>query len=187
MIDYGGTDFLPSGVPIFVSGDVQVRKDNGSFSNTVTLPTHVDKGIYDVTLASGEMAAAKIIVILVDQSSTKEFEDQAFVVETYGNASAEHQFDLDSDVVVVGDVNSAPANVIADHILRRTFQNASQSSDGDAKTGRSLLGAVAKLVNKISISGATLTIYEHDDSTSLFTQNVSSQAGANPIIALDTI
>ena len=49
-----------------------------------------------------------------------------------------------------------------------------------------MLGASAKLVNKIAISGATLTIYEADDTTSLGTQAVSTDAAADPITALDT-
>lgn len=77
-------------------------------------------------------------------------------------------------------------NKIADHVIRRAFQNACDSSDGDTKTGRSLLGAIAKLVNKVMSSGGTLTIYEDDDITSLFTQAITTNASADPITELDT-
>lgn len=89
------------------------------------------------------------------------------------------------DVNVVG-ITGTTANVIADHTIRRGFANAADSSDGDTKAFRSLLGAIAKLVNKIEASGGTLTIYEEDDTTSLGTQTITSDAGANPITILDT-
>lgn len=75
---------------------------------------------------------------------------------------------------------------MADHVIRRSFQNACDSADGDTKTFRSLLGAIAKLVNKIAASGGTLTVYEDDDTTSLGTQAITSDSGADPITALDT-
>ena len=78
------------------------------------------------------------------------------------------------------------ANKIADHTIRRSFQNACDSTDGDAKTYRSLLGAIAKLVNRIAVSGSTLTVYEDDDATSLGTQAVTTDSGADPISELDT-
>jgi hypothetical protein len=80
-------------------------------------------------------------------------------------------------------------NKIADATLRRTYANARASADGDAVAFRSLLGAVGKLVNKWSISGSTLTIFQEDDATSTApggTQTVSGTAGADPITALDT-
>ena len=88
--------------------------------------------------------------------------------------------------IAADEIAAAAANKIADHVIRRTFENACDSSDGDTKTGRSLLGAIGKLVNKIAISGSTLTVYEDDDSTSLFTQTVTTDSGADPIVTLDT-
>jgi len=87
--------------------------------------------------------------------------------------------------VVVG-IDSDSANKIADHTLRRSFAAAAASSDGDTKSFRSLLGAVAKLVNRIRVSGSTLTTYEADDTTALGTQTVTSDSGAQPIVEIDT-
>jgi hypothetical protein len=75
---------------------------------------------------------------------------------------------------------------IADVVLRRSLASALASSDGDAKSFRSLAGGIAKMVNKVAISGSTLTVYETDDSTSLGTQAVTTSAAADPITALDT-
>lgn len=91
-----------------------------------------------------------------------------------------------SDSVTVTAIDSTTANKAADHTIRRSFANAVDSSSGDAKTFRSLLGAIAKLVNKIAISGTTLTIYEEDDTTALGTQTLTTDSGALPITEADT-
>lgn len=84
---------------------------------------------------------------------------------------------------------TAAVNRIADHVLRRTYANARASADGDALSFRSLMGAIGKLVNKVAISGTTLTIFQEDDATSTApggTQAITTSASANPIVELDT-
>ena len=93
---------------------------------------------------------------------------------------------VDSSLQAAGDFAATIANKIADHTLRRTYANARASSDGDAVSFRSLLGAIAKLVNKWSISGTTLTITHEDDTTSAGTQTLTGTAGADPITTIDT-
>lgn len=93
---------------------------------------------------------------------------------------------IDAGAIDANSIAAAAGSKIADIVIRRSFANAAASANGDTKTGRSLLGAIAKATNKWSISGATLTVYESDDSTSLFTQTVTTTAG-NPITALDTV
>lgn len=85
------------------------------------------------------------------------------------------------------EISATIANKIADHIIRRSLSTALASSDGDTKAFRSLAGAISKLVNKIAISGSTLTIYEDDDTTSLGTQNLTTDAAADPITGADTV
>ena len=83
-------------------------------------------------------------------------------------------------------VNAATANQIADHVIRRSWANVEASSDGDTIAFRSLLGAVAKLVNKVAVSGTDLLTYRDDDSTVLGTQALTTDAAAEPITAMDT-
>ena len=83
-------------------------------------------------------------------------------------------------------VSAATANQIADHIIRRSWANVEASSDGDTIAFRSLLGAVAKLVNKVAISGADLQIFRDDDTTVLGTQALTTDSGAEPITGMDT-
>jgi hypothetical protein len=91
-----------------------------------------------------------------------------------------------ADAITSSELAASAANKISDHVLRRAFSNASASTDGDSKSLRSLLGAIAKLVNKLSVTGSTLTIYESDDSTPLGTQTITTQVDADPIVGLDT-
>jgi hypothetical protein len=91
--------------------------------------------------------------------------------------------------IAAASIASAAANKIADHVLRRPYGSARTSSDGDAVSFRSLLGAMGKLVNRWSISAGTLTVYQEDDSTSTApggTQAVTGTAGADPITQIDT-
>lgn len=84
-------------------------------------------------------------------------------------------------------LDATSANKLADHVLRRAWASAAGSANGDALAFRSLLGATAKLVNRVGISGATLTVYEDDDLTALGTQAVTSDANAEPITQVNTI
>lgn len=83
-------------------------------------------------------------------------------------------------------IHATFGNTIADYVLRRSWASAAASSFGDAKSFRSLLGAVAKLVNKVAVATGTLTVYEADDTTSLGTQTVGTDAAAEPIVSVDT-
>jgi len=167
LIDRGAQDFESTPVT-HASGDTQLSKNEAAFANTANAFAHEGNGIYSLALTATEMEFARGVVTIIDQG-TKEWEDQAIIITTYGGSSAQHPIDL-----------------IADHIIRRSFQNACDSSDGDAKSVRSLLGAIAKAVNKLASSGGTLTIHEDDDTTALGTQTITTNAAAEPIIGLDT-
>lgn len=84
-------------------------------------------------------------------------------------------------------IDAATATKIADYVLRRGYAAARASSDGDAVAFRSLLGAIAKQVNKIDASGGSNLLIKHeDDSTTFGTQAMTGDAGADPIVTLDT-
>ena len=88
LIVAGGTDFATNSDWTPQAGDVQISKDGGSLSNIGTLPTYTN-GFWEFQFTSAELTAANIVVSIVD-SATKAVEDDAFVVETYGNVSALH-------------------------------------------------------------------------------------------------
>ena len=93
---------------------------------------------------------------------------------------------VDATMQAAADLKAAVANRIADHLIRRSLATALASADGDVKSGRSLAGAIAKLVNKVAIVGSNLVTYETDDSTALITQAVTTDAAAEPITGVDT-
>ena len=67
----------------------------------------VDEGMgYSITLTATEMEAARIVVHIVD-SATKVWLDDSLIIETYGNASAQHAFDLDTAATAMRGTDSA--------------------------------------------------------------------------------
>jgi hypothetical protein len=97
LIDAGAQDFESTPVT-FAAGDTQISKDEGAFANTTNNPVHEGNGIYSLALTATEMQAATIVITIIDQTAPKEWEDQAVIIDTYGNASAEHAVDLDDSV-----------------------------------------------------------------------------------------
>ncbi|HWO56525.1 MAG TPA: hypothetical protein VNN55_03050 [bacterium] len=86
-----------------------------------------------------------------------------------------------SSGIVISSLQPEASNEIADRVLRRGLANVEQVADP-----RSLAWGVAKLVNKISLTANTLTVTKTDDTTSLFSQAVTTSGGALPIVAADT-
>jgi hypothetical protein len=87
-----GADWTPA------AGDVKISKDGGAAANVTNLPTAIAMGnsaIWAFALTATEMQAAEVVVTVAD-SATKAVDDTGFVIETYGHASAQHAFDLDT-------------------------------------------------------------------------------------------
>lgn len=94
LLDTDGIDFTTS--PVFSSGDAVVSKDEGAFAITGSTPSSEGSGAYSLALTATEMQAARIVVLIVDQTDPKVWLDDSIVIETYGHASAQHEFDLDT-------------------------------------------------------------------------------------------
>lgn len=84
---------------IHAVGDSQISKNETAFVNTTLAFAHAGNGIYVLILTPTEMETKRMTLTIIDQSSPKEWEDQCILIETYGNALAQHEFDLDSDLV----------------------------------------------------------------------------------------
>ena len=164
LIDRGAADFEATPVT-FVAGDVQVSKDGGGFANTTNLPAHLGNGIYTLSLTGTELTAARVVVTVVDVAP-KTWEDQAINVETYGNASAEHAFDLDTAEVTVATLNdktdmaltAAEHTAIADEIwdeLRAGHVIAGSFGQGAASVQGNVTGSVASITGNVdgNVSG----------------------------------
>jgi hypothetical protein len=94
LFEVDGVDFRVDAA--HAAGDTKIMKDEGAEANTTNGFTDEGQG-YSIVLTATEMQAARIVVYIVD-SATKAWLDTAFVVETYGNASAMHAVDLDDSV-----------------------------------------------------------------------------------------
>lgn len=95
------------------SGDTLISKDEGTEVNTTN--GFVDEGrFYSLTLTATEMQASRIAITIIDQG-TKAYDDQMIVIETYGNASAQHEFDLDTaSTPQTGDAYAKALDIEAD-------------------------------------------------------------------------
>ena len=91
-VNYGlfepdGTDLEVSAV--HATGDTVIMKDEGAQDNTAN--GFVDEGTgYSQAFSAAEMSAARIVVYVVDQTAPKVWHDQILIIETYGDASAQH-------------------------------------------------------------------------------------------------
>jgi hypothetical protein len=77
------------------AGDTNIMKDEGAEDATDNGFTDEGRG-YSIVLTATEMEAARVMVYVVDQTSPKAWIDKVLIIETYGDASAQHAFDLDT-------------------------------------------------------------------------------------------
>jgi len=177
-------------------------KNNGASAAVNPAVTHTASGFYNVELTSGCVDTLGPLRIAFANSACHlaVWSDNVVVpANTYDALIAGSDL-IDAQIAASGIAASnlsacaidsfglaaTAANKIADHILRREWGDAASSVDGDSSVFRSLLGAVAKLVNKIDVTSGSLVVYEADDSTTFGTQGVTACNAASPIVTLDT-
>lgn len=150
---------------------VTISQNGGAFTAIANPVDEIGGGWYKFVLSAAETNAEGPLVVRASADGTYEWRDihQVYTPET-------PQVSLDP----------ADMDRIADHILRRDFAQASESDAGDPKQFRSLLGAVAKAVNRVELDGRTLKIYEADDQTVLGSQTVAVNNNPPAITELDT-
>ncbi len=100
LFEVGGVDFRVDAVA--TTADTTVSIDEGAATSVGNL--FVDRGTgYSITLTAGTLTGARMVVYFVD-SATKVWLDDSIVIETYGDPSAMHAFDLDTaSVAQTGD------------------------------------------------------------------------------------
>lgn len=101
LVVFGSTDAdFSTGVSFDVSaGDIRLSKDGSTWATiNDTTPTAIgiNAGIYTIDLDSTEMQFARGVIAIIDQTSTKIFEDQAILLATYGSTAALHAFNRNS-------------------------------------------------------------------------------------------
>ncbi len=167
---------------------VEISKNGAPFAQVAGAAASIGGGWYAVTLTSAETDTEGPLVLRANAESTYEWRDIHQV--TAGIPVKLSESDVAQIVAALSEAGfalSADAyDRIADHVLRRDFAAAAAADSGDAKQFRSLLGAVAKQVNRVALDGRTLIVYEADDQTPLGTQSVAVNENPPAITALDT-
>lgn len=110
LFEVDGVDLRVDWTPAQV--DCEIMKDGGA--STMCTNTATDEGsTYSIVLTATEMEAARLVLKIVD-AETKVFLDKVVIIETYGNASSQHAFDLDSagvDVTSISGGSTAADNL----------------------------------------------------------------------------
>jgi len=135
--------------------------------------THISNGIYYAVLDATDTDTLGSMVIFVHVSG-------ALTVRLECVVLAANVYD---SIIGGGDlldvqVTTTDQNAIADALLGRNVS-------GGSSTGRTVKQALHFIRNKWVVSGATLTVYDTDDTTSSWTASVTGTAGADPITGND--
>src|SRR5215831_3102715 len=148
VVDFAvGADWTPA------AGDVRVSIDGAASANIATLPTAIsmsNTAMWDFSLSTGETTSKKIMVTVAD-ATTKVVEDQMFLIETYGNASAEYPPDFS--------LANLPANVVQiDGAANGTHASRLFPADVRQIVGAAVSTTTAQLgVNTVSLSAGAIT------------------------------
>lgn len=157
-------DFAVSADWTPAAGDVKISKDGGAAANVTNLPTAITMGntaMWDFSLTATELQAAQVSVTVAD-SATKAVEDTMFDIETYGNASAEHPFDLatatqkvDLDTIKTQAVTCAGGVTVPAATLASTT-NLTAGTVTTATNVTTVNGLAANVITAASINAAAM-------------------------------
>lgn len=148
LVDKDATDFEDTPVTI-ATGDAQRSIDGAAFSDTAN-PVHEGGGIYSIALVAGDLNGALIVVRIIDQTATKLWEDTAVIIATYGNASAQHAFDLDSATVTVGTNNDKLGYTLSATGVDAIWDEDIVAAHGTSDTSGLLLRVLGALISQRS-------------------------------------
>ena len=205
LITAGGTDYLTGATD--AGTDCQVIKDEGTSTTATNDFVEEGRGYYSLALTATEMQAARIVVTIID-AATKAYEDQSLIIDTYGNASAQHAFDLDTASVTVGtnsdktgysisgtkttldalnDITTANVNTeVADVLKTDTVTEQSQGAPPAAPTLEQILSYLYTeyVRNKVVVDTNAANqkqVFADDGSTILYEKNLSNASNVTTI------
>jgi len=138
------------------TGDTKISKDGGATANTTNNPTHVGNGIWKLTLTATEMQAALVAITIID-SATKAVEDQFIGLETYGNASAQHEFDFDTAVQGVN-VTQWKGSAPSDLVSGRVDASAGAVANNAITAAAIAADAITEIQNGLATAAALATV-----------------------------
>jgi len=181
-----------------VAGDTKIMKDEGGEANTDN--AFVDRGQgYSQVISATEMEAARNVLYIADQGA-KAWLDKEIIIETYGDPSAQHAFDLGTAMSgqavasvagavgsVTGAVGSVSAEVSADmtkisgdataaNNLETACDGGSYNIGGGGAVAASVSGAVGSVSGAVgSVTGAVGSVAGNVDGS---TASVSGAVGS---------
>ena len=164
VIKAGAIDFAASGDWTPAAGDVKVSKDGGAQANIGTLPTYTN-GAWQFQLTGTELTAKQLEIMVVD-SATKAVEDQAVIVETYGDVLAMHVTEKMS------------AGIVASTALTGTLSTTQMTTNltettNDHYNGRTLIFISGNL------AGQATDVTDYDGASKMLTYTALTEAPAN--------
>jgi len=179
VVDYAvSADWTPA------AGDVKVSIDGAAAANIGTLPTAITMGnaaYWDFTISSGETTGKKIVVTVAD-SATKAVEDQCFLIETYGHASAEYQADL-SAANLPAAVQSIAANAITATSIASNAITAAKIATDAITAAKIAADAItdAKVASDVTIASVTGAVGSVTGAVGSVTGNVGGNVNGNVV------
>ena len=102
--------------------------------------------------------------------------------ERSGASPAETDINVGGGDLLWDGTSAANLNAFADSLLKRSFGSVT------GENARSVLNALRKLMNKwdTTATAGKLTVYKEDDTTVAYTQDINTDASAQPVVSLDT-
>src|SRR3990167_3370201 len=93
LISYNSVSF--SSTATLTTADMKISVDGAAFTTSSVAVINEGSYGYSYTCRAGtEMTGLTAIFVIKHTAATPTFEDQCFIIETYGNAAAQHVFDL---------------------------------------------------------------------------------------------
>ena len=151
---------------------VQIRKAGGSFGPTTNPASEIANGWYKVIFTTTEANTLGPMLIEAWATGTNVWSDKVVVEAAVG--------------AVAVNLDTTQLNKIADTIIRRAMSSVEASATGDTPSQYSLLGAVLKIIGRVEIDGINeqMVVYETDETTEFFRQDITTDPGAEPIVGV---
>lgn len=174
---------------VHATADTKIMKDEGAEANTTNGFTDEGQG-YSIVLTATEMQAARIKVYIVD-AATKVWLDTSITVETYGNASALHAFDLDTaSTAQTGDsfarIGAAGAGLTAINLPNQTMDIVGNITGDLSGSVGSVTGAVGSVTGNVggNVTGSVGSLVGHTVQTG---DSFALANGLAGFVAIDTV
>jgi hypothetical protein len=165
LFETDGVDFKTDAA--HASGDTKLMKDEGAEANTTNGFADEGQG-YSIALTASEMEFARGVLYIADQG-TKAWLDRAIIIETYGHASAQHAFDLDTAKVSLAD-DSITAAALATSAIEEVLDTDRETYQDAGSIGEAIAFVAAALSHRLeyNISTGILSVKNKAADANLF-------------------